>query len=258
MIKTRRFFLISILFLIINNINSYAEQKTFDLYLTTGYGFGAGGRFIGSSQTYDGLTLVSRKDHYQNFGQGIKIEAGMDYLASEKLYVQAGFSYSIGVPIIEQKITAVGTSTDIKYSWSTIGIKALAKPTFQLLDLFDVYAGFGIGLYFAISSCDIKVVAGSVENTAKGEDSNNPAFAIIGSLGLEYPIVENVIAFFEVYSEQMSFTTTKTEYTHSSFSTGPYTNHTEYYQKDVTDREPPPKIPGSNVALRIGVRVPIF
>jgi hypothetical protein len=236
-----------------------ADEKKFDLFLTTGYGFGVGGQYLASSTTFSGGALTSREDHYENFGWGIKIEGGADYKLMDRLFAQGALCYSIGVPGIKNVTEVVGGSrTTVDYGWSLFGIKALVKPTFQVLDLLDVYTDFGIGLYFASSGATIETIAPGVDNTAKAEDSNNPAFTIIGAIGVDYPINANIIAYGEIYCEQMSFTTTKTQYVNSTYNGAPYNNHTDYYQEDVTDRSAPPKIPGTNIALRVGVRFPLF
>ena len=93
-------------------------------------------------------------------------------------------------------------------------------------------------------------------STSKAEDSNKPAMTLIAAIGAEYPISESVIAYGEINCEQMSFTTTKTVYTNSVG--GFYDDHIVNYQEDATDRNAPPKIPGTNIAVRVGVRFPIF
>ena len=235
------------------------QEKKFDLFLTTGYGFGVGGQFLNSSTTISGGAQTAREDHYENFGWGIKIEGGADYKLMDRLFAQGALCYSIGVPGIKNVDEIVGVSkTTVDYGWSLFGIKALLKPTFQVLDLLDVYTDFGVGIYFASSGAMIKTTAPGIENTAKAQDSNNPALTFVGAIGVEFPINESMIAYGEIYCEQMSFKTTKTEYLNSTYSGAPYNNHTEYYEEDVTDRSHPPKIPGTNIALRAGVRFPIF
>jgi hypothetical protein len=250
--------MIAVLLLACGCLAKYGPQKKFDLYLTTGYGFGVGGNNVGASETYAGGILTAREDHYQNFGWGIKLDGGVDYLVMDKLFVQGGLCFNFGVPGISNVMDNPGVEkTTVNYGWTTFGIKALVKPTFQLFDLFDVYTGFGLGLYFAMSGSDIKRTIPGVEYTAKSVDNNIPALAFIGSLGVEYPLTENIIFFGELYCEAMSFTTTSTAYSNATPG-GPYINHIDYFQEDVTDRAPPPKTPGTNVAIRAGVRFPIF
>jgi hypothetical protein len=249
--------MIAVLLLACGCLARYGAEKKFDLYATTGYGFGVGGRNVGASQTFNGLTLTKREDHYQNFGWGIKIEGGADYLLMDNLYAQGGLCFNIGVPWIDNVSDDGTTKTTTGYRWSTFGIKALLKPTFKLLDLFDVYTGFGLGLCFAFSSADITQTTPTTTYSVKAIDSNTPGLVFIGSLGAEYPLNEYCIMYGELYCEQMSFTTTKTTYSNASPG-GPYIDHIDYYQEDVTDRPPPPKTPGTNIAIRAGVRFPIF
>jgi hypothetical protein len=239
-----------------------SEEKKFDLFLATGYGFGVGGyqdRTADFSSTVSNGNLIDREDHYRNFGWGMKIEGGADYKLMDHLFGQAAFNYSFSaVPGRDnvQEITGVSTSS-VNYNWSVFGIKAGIKPTFQILDLLDVYTNFGIGLYFAGSGADLKTttVGGGV-STSKAIDSNSPAMTLISAIGAEYPISESIILFGEINCEQMSFTTTKTEYSQSTGT--PYADRVVNYEEDVTDRPSPAKIPGTNIALRVGVRFPIF
>jgi hypothetical protein len=239
-----------------------SQEKKFDLFLATGYGFGVGGYQNAAedfSSTISDGNLISREAHYRNFGWGIKIEGGADYKLMDHVFGQAAFTYGFSaVPGTENVHEVMNASeTSAKYYWSVYGIKAGIKPTFQILDLLDMYTNIGIGLYFANSGVDLRITTiGGSESTSKGRDSNNPAMTLIGAIGAEYPINESVIAFAEVNFEQMSFTTTKTSFTQSSGVF--YSDHTVNYQVDATDRSAPPKIPGSNVALRVGVRFPLF
>lgn len=248
---------IAILLLACGCLARYGVEKKFDLYATLGYGFGVGGRYAGASETTIPNTPAKREDHYQNFGWGIKLEGGADYLLMENLYGQAGLCYSIGVPWFDNVTDDGTTRTTVSCHWSTLGIKALLKPTFKFLDLFDVYTGFGLGLYFAFSSADIKQTP--TNYSAKEVDGNNPVLAFIGSLGVEYPLTESIIMYGELYCEQMSFTMTKTDYTNSSFPKGdPYAPRTVTYHEDENGSPYPPKTPGTNVAIRVGMRFPIF
>jgi hypothetical protein len=238
---------------------SAPKDKKFDLFLTTGYGFGVGG-YQDSTRDFSATyspDITGREDHYRNFGWGMKIEGGADYKLMDHVYGQAALNYSFSaVPGTKnvQDVTGVATSS-IDYHWSIFGIKAGIKPTFQILDLLDVYTNFGIGLYFASSGADLEATAGGITSTSKATDSNTPSLTFISAIGAEYPITESVIVYGEINCEQMSFTTTKTEF---SQSTGGFVDRVVNYEEDATDRPPPPKIPGTNVALRVGVRFPIF
>jgi opacity protein-like surface antigen len=237
-----------------------SQDKKFDLFLTTGYGFGVGGYQDSStdfSATYS-PNITDREDHYRNFGWGIKIEGGADYELMDHVYGQAALNFSFSaVPGTENVQDLTGVSTrSVKYSWSIFGIKAGIKPTFRIFDLLDAYTTFGIGLYFANSGAEIsQSIIGAGESTEKAKDHNTPALTFIGAIGAEYPINESIILYGEINCEQMSFTTTKIEYVEA---TGVFSNRVVNFQEDATDRSSPPKIPGTNIALRVGVRFPIF
>jgi hypothetical protein len=256
--------MIAILLLACGCLARYGAEKKFDLYVTTGYGFGVGGSYFEPSQTYN-PALIKREDHYRNFGWGIKLDGGADYMLMDKLYVQGGLCFNFGVPgitsVVDNPPLYLGSKTTVNYGWTTFGIKALVKPTFQLFDLFNVYTGFGLGLFFAMSYADIKSSTPVGDYSAKSVDANNPALAFIGCLGAEYPLNENIILYGELYCEQMSFTTTSTTYSNSTFAGahgGDYDNRTVFYHEDEAGSPQPPKTPGTNVAIRAGVRFPIF
>jgi len=240
------------------------DKETFDLFATTGYGIGIGGRDVGPTITTTNGSIVNKDDNFLNFGRGIKLEGGASYRLMDHLAGQASVCYNFGVPGIKQEtITSIGAATNSltqEYSFSTLGVKALLKPSFQVLDLIDVYTNFGIGLDFAFSSVQV-----TQNNTGVGEyhatikDSNWPAIVFIGALGADYPLGTSMILYGEIYCESMSFMTSKQEISDSNFPTGtPYATKVINYEKDATDRSTPPETPGSNLGIRIGVRFPIF
>jgi hypothetical protein len=236
------------------------KRDKFDLFLSTGYGFKLGGRSVGASTTRNAgpagqNPLLMKEDHFIDYGRGIKIEGGASYKLIERVYGQLALCYSFGVPGITRKEDVIGDHTTTeKFSFSMFGVKALVKPTFRVFDILDMYTNFGIGLFFGYSSSDITRI-GTGAYTEKAEDSNAPALGYIGAVGVEYPINESVILYGDIYGEMVSFTMTKTVY---SASTGTASDNVEYYQEDVTDRTTPPKTPGTNLAVRAGVRFPIF
>jgi opacity protein-like surface antigen len=220
-------------------------QKPFSIIGSIGYGFGVGGYYVGSLNKYANTVLVEKNDQYLNYGHGLKIEAGVHYLLMEHLGCQAVLSYTAGVPPIQVTNIPAGLETET-YSRNTFGIKALLVPRVQVLDLFDVYAGFGMGLFFGWLSWE------RASSPYKGEYKTNPGFAFCGSLGAEYPVIRELIVFAEIAIEQMNFTVTRSRGTESSLET--------VYEQNSTAPNifAPPKVPGSNVALRAGVRFPIF
>jgi hypothetical protein len=237
-----------------------AKKDKFDLFLSTGYGFKLGGRSVGASTTRNAgppgqNPLLMKEDHFMDYGRGIKVEGGASYKLIERLYGQLALCYSFGVPGITKKVEVIGDYAQTeKYSFSMFGVKALVKPMFRVFDILDMYTNFGIGLFFGYSSAEITRI-GTNAYTQKAEDSNAPALGYVGAIGVEYPINESVILYGDIYGEMVSFTMKKTEY---SASTGTESDNVQYYQEDVTDRTTPPKTPGTNLAIRAGVRFPIF
>jgi hypothetical protein len=258
-----RKFGIGISILCIAACTGFSQQKeTFDLFITAGAGFGFGGRDVGASQTITNNVVTKETDHYLNYGSGLKIEGGASHKLMEHLYAQAALCYSNGLWGINRVIDDQGVDrVSEQYNYSTFGIKAMVKPMFQVLDLFDVYANFGLGLYFAGASIDRKVtIVGLGEYSGRLEESNLPALGIVGSIGVEYPINPSIIVFGELHCEQMSFLVTQTTITNSNLP-GPgnqWANGVTNYEKNAVDRPAPYYTPGSNVAIRAGVRFPIF
>jgi|GEM_PF-1173046 opacity protein-like surface antigen len=241
---------------------SCQEKETFDLFAVVGYGFGMGGRDLGASATYStGTTLTKKTDNYINYGAGLKVEGGASYKLMQHLYGQAALSYSNGLLGIKKEVVnEQDGNNDVtdQYNFSTLGIKLLAKPTFQILDLFNAYTSFGIGLYFAFSSIDHKESIGGL--SAHADDNNWPAFAFVGALGLEYPLNKSVIIFGEVYCEEMGFMLHERTVTKSNIGYEPWENGTTTYAKNSKDEhiKTPENTPGSNAAVRVGVRFPLF
>jgi len=249
--KQMHFVLITVCAVFFVAFAAESQRDLFDVYLTTGYGFGMGGNAVLPTFTGTNLaTATTRTDHFLNLGRGLKVEAGADYKLMDHLYAQGAVNYTLGVPGISAKqITAVTTTYD--YDWSIFGFKVMLKPTFQVLDLIDIYTNIGIGLFFANST-----MQGSQGASAETRhDTYAPAFAMTGAIGMNYPLNASIILFGEIVCEQMSFTLEKSEYTNAN---GVFGNYTVNYEEDVTSSQTPLKIPATNVALRVGVKFPIF
>jgi hypothetical protein len=219
-----------------------SNEKSLSIIGSIAGGFGIGGEHVGTLDKVINDVTTESKDQYLNYGEGLKAEAGAHYRLMEHLGCQGVLSYTWGVPTIK---TTVGNETET-YSHGMFGIKVLAAPQVQVLDLIDVYAGFGFGLFFGWVSSE------RPSSPYKGMLKSNPAFAFCGSMGAEYPVMNELILYGEIAIEQMSFTVTRRRTTDSSDET--------VYEQNSTEQNlpPPPKIPGSNVALRFGVRFPIL
>jgi hypothetical protein len=239
--------------------NGFAQKKdNLDVYVVTGYGFGMGG-----IQAEPTTSTTKYEDHFFNLGSGLKIEVGADYKLMEHLYAQAAANLSLGVPGISAKQETATASETVNYGSSDYGFKVMLKPTFQVLDLFDVYTNFGLGVFFANSSRDYKYVEAGQTSTCKDKDDYSPAFAIVSGIGLNYPLNASMIIFGELFCEQMSFTIKQA--TRSNSVGTNYHDMITYYNSNqrgsstwTTINDHPTKIPGTNVAIRVGIKLPIF
>ncbi len=236
------------------------EKENFDVFGIAGYGFGTGGLYVGPTTTTVAGELTKKQDNYLNFGNGLKLEGGADLKLMQHLYAQGAVSYSNGLWGINQVADATGVDkTTENFLYSTFGIKAILKPTFQVLDLFTMYTGFGIGLYFAGLTIHRTETGPGINLSARADDSEWPAFAFVESLGLEYPLTSAIIAFGELYCEEMNFMTRQRTITGSNYPAGSeWANQIINYQNNVTDRAEPFSTPGTNVAIRLGVRFPLL
>jgi opacity protein-like surface antigen len=240
-----------------------AEKETFDVYAVTGYGIGMGGRDVGASTTTNNGELTSKQDNFLNLGAGLKLECGANIRLMPNLYAQGALCYGNGMWGINNVVENITIAGDDKitdqYVYSTFGIKALLKPTFQIFDLFTAYTGFGMGLYFAGLTIHHSEVGPGVNLSARADDGQWPAFAFEGSLGLDYPITQSVIIFGELQCEVMNFMTSQRTITNSNYPDGTdWNNQIINYQTNATDRKTPYSTPGTNVGIRVGVKFPLM
>jgi hypothetical protein len=225
-----------------------ADSKVFSLCGSIGYGFGMGGEWIDASVKLNGLAVQERSDKYLNYGDGFKLELGGIYKLMENLDAQAVINYNAGVPNI-QAITEINSAnkTINTYKPSTFGFKTMVLPRVKILDLLDMYAGFGVGLYFASLSWT------NSETNFDGNFKTAPALAFCGSVGANYPVYNDLIIYGEIAIEQMSFTVNSI----LDAGTGDQTNF-EQDSNANSGVEHPKKIPGSNIAFRVGAKFPVF
>jgi hypothetical protein len=227
------------------------SSKAFSLCGSIAYGFGMGGQWIDASEKIDNQAILQEKsDKYLNYGDGFKLELGGIYKLMENLDAQAVLSYNAGVPTISAVYENAETNTSFSntYKANTFGIKAMVLPRVKIFDLLDMYTGFGIGLYFASLSWT------SSKTSIEGYFRTSPALAFCGTFGVNYPVYNDLIVYGEIALEQMSFTQT------SSLDPSQINNFQKNYEQDsyVNNIYPPEKIPGSNVAFRVGAKFPIF
>ncbi|MGB7568437.1 MAG: hypothetical protein WBM07_11285 [Chitinivibrionales bacterium] len=222
------------------------NSKVFSLCGSIAYGFGVGGQHIDSSLKVDGATILEKSDKYLNYGDGFKVELGGIYKLMENLDVQGMLMYNFGTPEIQAIHENAGETATNTYYAGTFGIKVLALPKIKILDLLDMYTGFGVGLYFASLSWT------NSETPTEGNYTTAPALGFCGSIGINYPVYNDLIVYGEIAVEAMSFTVT------SVFN--PEIDKKLFFEQDSQANNiwSPAKIPGSNVAFRVGAKFPVF
>ena len=257
---------VAILICTIAMASVYADYETLNLFGSIGVGFGMGGqeslngnRFQ-SSETNDGNTTV--KDHFFNYGNGMKFNLGCQYFIMEDLALQPSFSYSAGIPIFKTvtSTSAIGSDINIteKQKFHLFGIKVQLVPRFELLDLIDMYTGVGFGFFWNSRRFEIKSeidnAGGLVTTEAEGKISSKPTFGFTGMLGGDYPLNDRLTLFGELAFEQVRFNLKKFTVSKSSIPT--LSTGTTYYSKNDnnSDNLDPEKVPGSSFQIRVGVR----
>jgi hypothetical protein len=222
------------------------NSKTISLCGSIAYGFGMGGQWIDQSVSINGLAVQERSDKYLNYGDGFKLELGGLYKLMENLDGQAVFCYNSGTPSIKAVTQRVNSLVTNIYSADMLGFKVMALPRVKIFDLLDMYTGFGMGLYFASLSWT------NSATTYQGNFRTSPALAFCGSIGVNYPVYNDLIVYGEIAIEQMSFTRTSK----LDAETGDQTTYEQ--DSNANNITAPDKIPGSNIAFRVGVKFPIF
>lgn len=242
-------------------VNSIAQDKTLGIFGSIGYGFGIGGQLYPTTR-YTDNNLVSRNDQYFNLGRGFKIDFGFDYFAMDNVSIQGAMAFSVGVPSFkfDSSTTENARKVNTEYKPSTFGIKVLVVPRFEILELLDMYVGVGTGLYFG--KYEYEYTSRSTENviTSKGVFKTTPSLGFLGQIGFDYPILDMMSIYSEIGFDMMSFALTSKKVDEASPITDDNKpNSIIPIEKDITNgRIDPIKIPGSNMQLRLGVRMGIF
>lgn len=239
------------------------DKPSIHVFGMVGYGFGVGGSLIPAtpdavlanqkkytqSQTINASgELIKAHDEYLNYGGGLKVEVGAELGVMEKVAAEISFEYTAGVPYLKVKHKDEQTpinSFEETFHKSTFGFKALAKPHFMVLDLLEAYCGVGIGLFF--NKCTFNN-SDTLFGLHEGYFKTHPSLGFVGQLGAYYPIHERLDIKAELAFEQMSFSLKELRPTESNFIY-------HYERNSTADNEYQPiKIPGSNLAIRVGVR----
>lgn len=247
-------------------VNAENKNETLNLFGSIGYGFGTGGSLFSTvDRDYSISAEVKRNDSYLNYGRGFKFDLGAQYFMMKNVALQMGIGFSAGFPGLETAIQNYKvTSSDNTFSDSTtnykfglFGIKALVVPRFEILDLLNMYAGVGVGLFWSSMSYDVTRVSLTGTQKENGKIKASPTLALLGELGADYPLSDIISVYGEIALEQMSFTW-KEKLIEKTNISGHTPNGTEVYEKDVPNQGAPLNSPGSNWQIRFGLRFMVF
>jgi opacity protein-like surface antigen len=239
--------------IVISTASVFADYETMNVFGGIGFGLGMGGTHYRANDNNE------VKDHFYNYGSGLKLDLGCQYKLQDNLFLQGSFGYSLGVPAMKLVDATIGTTTTTTHQRHLFGIKLHLVPKFQVLDLLDMYAGVGAGFYWTSRSFKIVSELATVgKQEAEGKITSSPALGFSGLLGTDYPLNDKVTLFGELGFEQISFNLSKYKIDKSTIATqkaGSVYN----YEKNATGTNnlEPEKVPGSNFQLRIGIRYAI-
>ncbi len=226
-----------------------------DFFIATGFGFPIGGHLLDStSQTFKSVsdaTPYEVEDHYLNYGFGIKADAGVNYLLTNYLGMRFTVSYTGGIPPIHVEVKYEDNDNagfTEKYKRNMFGFNVMLLPRFELFELFDMYGGPGIGLFFAFLKRENNNNDGNHEY--EGEIRTIPALSFHGLIGTDLPLNDKLTLFGELSFSQMSFKAKSRTDTDKADNID--------FNKDSNTSPAPFKIPGSNIALRIGIKMTVM
>ncbi len=243
MLLSEKTFIHSIIFclLIFIPISSFAEERAgeLDIFLLAGYGIPIGGHFLDSSK--------EAEDNYLNYGHGLKINAGVNYNFTNYLGMRVGFNYTAGLPSIKIDYDEPLSEHTETFKRNLFGIKVMLIPRFEAFDLFDMYAGIGIGMFFTV----LKIESSDKTNRHyEGEIRTNPALSFNSLIGADFALNDRFTLFGELSFDLMSFNTKSMKATDSESQID--------FVKDSNTSQHPIKIPGSNFGISIGMRMTIL
>ncbi len=239
---------ITLFLILIPNISTAQVMNSkFDIYANFGYGIPRSGYYLGESQKFDNSNvLIEVEDHYFNYGKGLKLGLGTNLKTMENLKVQFSFNYTRSIPSIKVKFeNSISKNTD-KHTYNLFGLNLALIPYFNLFNLLEMYVGVGVGIYFTT----LKIESSNNQtNRYEGYIKTKPALGFCAKLGTDLPLNDVISPFFELSLNQISFkgksyrkTSTNEEGRQISF------------EKDSNTLEAPPKIPGSNFGILLGIR----
>ena len=233
-------------------------EEVLSLSARFGYGFRVGGsQYIGSHfgetrlcSSFDGV-LLETDDHYLNYGQGLKVELAGDYTLMPHVGAELALHFTGKAPRTRIEYDSIATSWKETFKQACFGAKVMIVPRFRVIELIDMHAAFGIGLFFAtLSFTNSDPLLGQHTGYIK----TRPGLAFAGRIGAEYPLSDRVAITANLCAETVSFTVKQRRGT-----TDPTVYTSDYNRSSLSSSiERPEKIPGSNVSILIGTRIAIY
>jgi len=232
-------------------------EQIFSLSARVGYGFKVGGvQYLGSR---DGETriygtdneIIERKDHYHNYGQGLKVEIAGNLAVMQNVEAELSLHFTGKVPRTVIEHDAPAESWKETYKQASYGAKIMLLPRFRVVELIDMHVGFGIGLFFtSLKSTNNNPQYGLYEGYIK----TRPGLAFAGKIGGDYPLSDRVAITADICGEMVSYTVKERRETDDDT-----VYKTDYNRSSSSNNvERPNKIPGSNVAVLVGIRFAIL
>jgi hypothetical protein len=247
--------------LIISSLSLCQTVKKGTLCATAsvGYGIGVGGQSIGpSTMLVDGV-VNEQTDNYYNLGSGFKFDAGVIAKLMDGLDAQLCFNLGLGLPktrTYENTSTtnsAANITASHKNSHSQIELGLFIMPRFNALDLIDLYAGVGLGPVFTFSSDEIDSTG---DQTRVRKFDNYATVACLSKIGFLYPVSLSLDVYGEVETALMNVT--QKGYKLEDANGNPLPGALVYHRDALESGQTPPKIPGSNISIKFGVRLAIL
>lgn len=218
-----------------------AEYEKLGVFGDVGFGVGIGGQLYPSTE----------KDKYLNYGNGFKLDFGARYSLMNDLYAQAEFDMSFGVPKFEVVNKTTTTSNTETLKRNMYGIKISVVPEFEVLELFTMYTGVGIGFFWNSLHFTREQTTPVLNPSEEGKIVSSPALGFTGFLGADFPLADRITLFGQFGFDMVSFKW-KEEIVEDATNTPRGTNI--IYRVNDSRNPPPPKVPGSNWQIRAGVR----
>lgn len=243
-----------------------SAQNLLNVYADIGYGFGMGGHFLGSSNTFLEEGLTESEDQFLNLGRGLKLELGTGYFLTPYMEGRVSLDFTFGVPSptvqSKRKLNDVTThDTLFEYSYFSWGFTTIVAPYFEVLELIDAYLGVGLIFNFASAGYDLTISQlqdGSlVEHYAEVDFDVPFALGFTGLMGFELPLSSYLYFFSEIRFEQINRKIREEKVTEISSELQDFVE-TIHYERDAVDRNPPPNIPASNWGLRFGLKLWLY